>query len=783
MLGAVLLVTPLALAHVPHDSTLAVAAPLTLDPGVPWLLLAGSEDYEILERSDDGGRHWNMIGGAPLEDAIVGVAVLDDGTWVAASSRRVWWSTDEGATWEKRAAPSGITFVAGGAVLTVAGADGAWSGPPGGVMTRGAPGSAVLFGSSEDGDALVDDAGQLWLGEGDGRWLHHGSVPGGTSAVTRIGPVAYAGAEDGSLRVQGAGTWGVCGALPPEALGAHPAVVGLASSPVTADDPAGLLIVVTGDGGPYRSRDGCATWEDLHGPLDTVYSGEGSASSVAEAARALIVSGPAWLHAGWAGLAIGDDADSVQPTLIPCDYTRGVAFSPDFTNDHTVLLGGYAAGVLRSTDGGATWFGAGNGLDAANVQQVAFPAGERNARDPVAIVGHHGWASRDGGTTWTKLDTPQKTLSQLFGADVTQPRTWAFGPVGGTYEAAVSTDGARSFSLDAPMNTALNGATPAGIVHVQTPEGGAQVLLGAPTVVEYSFDDGLTWSQRYADPTADQVSGPAGWPQTAPTRVLFSDTAGVHYSDDGNSFSTNDDFGGQQIRALEVAGDEVYVASRGGELWRSDDGGTTFTDLHLRTDAPVHILRAAPGFDTSNLLIIGTHDGTWTLGDATGEAPTLDRWSPYERVDDASPYFGCVACDDIVDDNAAGMGQLRPLGHDGVATTTLRGDHIDIIGTDDAGGSAELWVDGNHVLDINDAVGVRTNPQVLTTVDGLKDGWHDIEVRGVQSGVAIDAFASSSGGVRSGDRGCATANATGWMATIAGFWLVLRRARLRAPRP
>jgi hypothetical protein len=273
---------------------------------------------------------------------------------------------------------------------------------------------------------------------------------------------------------------------------------------------------------------------------------------------------------------------------------------------------------------------------------------------------------------------------------------------------------------------------------LHTPQGEALVLGGgAPSRVLYSFDAGVSWQQRYGTDLLSGSSGPVVWPQEAPRRTLFLDDAGIHVSDDAVTWHDWAGFGGPPSE-IEAAGSFLFVSTRGGELWRSADGGESFLDLGVRTNAPVHVLRGAPRFDDTKLMLVGTHDGVFQLVDPTGPAPALVRWA-YQRVDDASAYFGCVGCGDIVEDELAGVGQLRELG-EGVASVTLRGPSIEVYGTSTQAGLATLWIDGAHVSNIGSTK--QAEPGVLTRVDGLVDDWHDVELRGVRDGVAIDALAS-----------------------------------------
>ncbi len=734
----------------------------------------------MLMRSDDGGHFWHMVGGPLMEDALVGVAALDDGTWVAASENRLWWSVDEGATWENRLAPGLVSVLAGGEDLVVGGPRGGWEGRPEGVLTRLPMPSMTAISSTLDGWTALDDSQHVWLSEGRGRWKDDGSYSEVPSRATRVGRSAYVGTHDGSVVHRVGGVVEACGELPAEARGEHAVVTGLGASPATAEDPDGVLIVGTGDGGPFISRDACATWQDLHSPLVTVYKGAGSASNADDSNRALAVDGTRWMEAGWAGLAVADDASVYEPELIPSDYTRGIAFSPGFGDDSTIVVGGYAAGVLRSHDAGAHWLGAGAGMDAENVQRVVFPSRADASDEVLSVTGHVGWVSNDKGDTWAPLDPPISSVSELFGS-ATEERMWAFGPSADGNVVAVSGDGGDSWVLDTPVNDALQGSTPAGFVHVQTAEGSAQVLGGgSPSRIASSIDDGITWTQRYLGESESALSGPVSWPQGSPTRLVFLDGAGVHWSDDLATWESWNAFDGAVPDQIEAAGSLIFVATRGGELWRSTDGAESFTDLHVRLDSPVHIMRGSPHFDEEGLLLIGTHDGVFTLDDPFADAPVIERWSPYQRVDDASSYFVCLGCGDVVEDARAGMGELRELGATGVARATMRGQTLEIFGTMRRGASAELWVDGDHVSDLGD--NVQRAPDLLTRVDGLTDDWHDIEIRALTDGAAVDALATSSAGVPAlpARCGCGSGGVSGAGVLFSLGVALQRRRRARA---
>ncbi|HNC99911.1 MAG TPA: hypothetical protein PKW90_27540, partial [Myxococcota bacterium] len=117
---------PAALAHAPHEVVVSAAAPADLAEG-SWFLLSTNEGLH-LQRSKDQGRSWEMVGGAPLEDELQELAEVQ-GTVLALAPGRLWWTVDQGESWQKQSLPASIVDMQGGERLLLVG-DGIWGGSP-----------------------------------------------------------------------------------------------------------------------------------------------------------------------------------------------------------------------------------------------------------------------------------------------------------------------------------------------------------------------------------------------------------------------------------------------------------------------------------------------------------------------------------------------------------------------------------------------------------------------------------------------------------------------------
>ena len=78
-----------------------------------------------------------------------------------------------------------------------------------------------------------------------------------------------------------------------------------------------------------------------------------------------------------------------------------------------------------------------------------------------------------------------------------------------------------------------------------------------------------------------------------------------------------------------------------------------------RVPSPVFVMGRMPGADGVEVWL-GALDGVYTLVDPLGAA-TVERFAPYQRVDDRSPFLACDRCGPRVDHYAAGMSSVTAL--------------------------------------------------------------------------------------------------------------------------
>lgn len=247
-------------------------------------------------------------------------------------------------------------------------------------------------------------------------------------------------------------------------------------------------------------------------------------------------------------------------------------FVVDPANPKVIYAGtgenGSGSGVYKSTDGGATWQLAANGLPNADVKALAINPADPNQLYAMADVRGELYSSTDAGANWKRLaDT------QLFGG----------------FDRALYTSAANDRLL-------LNLSKPGGLAR--------------------SLDRGRTWTMLSKGLPGDErevyVLSVAIDPADA--NVMYAGTGGfvgqghgVYKSTDGGDSWSASNRGMIDYRITAIAIDPsdskiVYAGSDAGELFKSEDGGQTWNNLtaQLPLDPNAHATIQQISFDPGN---------------------------------------------------------------------------------------------------------------------------------------------------------------------------------------
>jgi streptogramin lyase len=332
-----------------------------------------------------------------------------------------------------------------------------------------------------------------------------------------------------------------------------------------AADPtrANVLYVAAASGGVWKTTDGGVNWLPLTDAQATLWMGS----------VALAPSNPSIVYAGTG------EADT----------------------------GTYGRGLLKSTDGGATWTlltgnPGQNEFDLRMIGRVLIDPADANVVY-IAVVGggsHDGiWKSTDGGATWTNttagIDANHSWTDLVMDPGNSQVLYAALGDSGsavnGVYK---TTDGGATW---APAGNFPHGNASVGRITLAIAPTPAQTLFAAATnsadgslfEMLRSTDGGNTWQALSGVPN---YLGAQGWYDTA-LAVDPSNPAMVYAGGSSNS-------GGPNV-----------IESR--------DGGATWSDI----SAP-HTDQHALVFDANRRLLVGSDGGLWRLDNPT---PGQVQWT------------------------------------------------------------------------------------------------------------------------------------------------------------
>lgn len=259
----------------------------------------------------------------------------------------------------------------------------------------------------------------------------------------------------------------------------------------------------------------------------------------------------------------GVAASSLQPSIYRFDTAdkHALAFVP--TNADQILFG-HHGGLMRSLDGGRTFEATPSGFDAMNL--VFDPAAPKT----VFAAGHDVLAkSTDAGITWSPVAADLPGLDvHAFAASTEAGRYYAFA---GGYGLYVSADGGTSWTLRS------DSAPPGTHSIIELPDG--TLVVGATDAgILRSEDGGRTWVSSRAGIDSGVIFSVKGHPSGA--RLYAGTSAGLFVSDDEGRTWAPTALNDAMIVSVAVNpsdGLEVMAIERGGRLYHSTDGGTTWS--------------------------------------------------------------------------------------------------------------------------------------------------------------------------------------------------------------
>ncbi len=666
-----------------------------------WFLLAPKEGMHLL-RSQDQGQTWEMIGGDPTVDELLQVVLVGERV-VARAESRLWWSDDAGQSWMSAELPMEIVGMLGGEELILVG-DGIWSGEPDSLMQE------------EEGDFVSIGAGAVVVSADGGIYLRD---PGWRRVAEQQGArlAVWDGADlyvtvRGNLLRRYDGEWSNCGTME-----------GGEVFSLTTDGVGGLLMG-SRDYAPYYSADRCGSWERRSPPDKVEYQTEGAAESPQEAYPVLAAAGERWVVAGWFGYWHSEDAGKswLDSRILPADFIRGLAFAgPD-----RVYKGGYSYGVAWTDDGGSSFRAPNLGMGAPNVQDILTTS----SSTVHAIVNHAGWTSLDGGESWASWPANVRLGGVARMELLPDGGLWILGREG----LFLSNDDGDTVRPLPGLETLLGDAMVAGM-SVRSHDGSVELCLGTrtPDQVLCSADRGDSWNLHYVATGEGKLTL---W--TADGEGLWlSDTLGLHHLSEEDTLIPLPE--GRLVDFFTIADDgSLFFSTSDANVYGRFPGEGDWRSFG-QVNATIDHISPSPAFSTHPLLLLATHDGVWQIDNVRSSEPILARWGQWERVDVGTGFaFWSPDLPEEVEEDGADFGSIHPIARGNVVRVWLRGSSLQVRGRSERGAQVVLRLDGQSLTRLGsepmDEVGV------LWTGTGLAEGWHMVELVGVEEGLFVDSI-------------------------------------------
>ena len=393
---------------------------VALDPSARGVVYAATWEKGLL-KTEDAGRSWRQLG-AGASSAAVALDPRDPATIYLASRRgaadgRVAKSADGGRSW--RPADTGLTAARVSALA----------------LDPGSPGTAY---------AAIDGRGIVKRVDGTWRDVSTGLTAPGVHALA-VDPqnpaTLFAATDEGVFKsTNGGGVWRGLGTV------TEPAVAAVAVDPRTSATVYALtinegLIQFDGTGTIYESRvfkttDGGRIWPRGVQVQAVPASGTSPRRTIGrEAPLAVDPLNPDVLYAGGPGLAKSIDGGRTwRPAGIARRPVRALAVDPEQAG---VVYAGTDAGLLKSTDGGASWQRLHGAIDGQRVEALAIDPADRQT--VLAGTGTGVFWSVDGGDHWRRFTRLPRRPFHALAVDRSAGVVYAGAYGGGIYELQLGT--------------------------------------------------------------------------------------------------------------------------------------------------------------------------------------------------------------------------------------------------------------------------------------------------------------------------------------------------------
>jgi photosystem II stability/assembly factor-like uncharacterized protein len=267
-------------------------------------------------------------------------------------------------------------------------------------------------------------------------------------------------------------------------------------------------------------------------------------------------------------------------TKIGPDGANVVALMIDPSAPSTVVAGTQGSGILKTTDGGASWAAINVGLPATNVTALVI--------DPVtsstlyAATDAGVFKSTNGGQSWAGVNAGLNGAVNALAIDPGTPGILYAGTSSGVFK---TTDGATNWT-----STGLEGL-PTYVVTVDPTSpsivyaGVADIENCLDDVVFKSTDNGTSWQRNYQSPWYGECASPITAlvidPRSPSRLYLVLVGGGLATSGDGGVTWSDiePNFGFVSSLGVDPASSAVYVSTAAGAFYRSIDAGETWASV------------------------------------------------------------------------------------------------------------------------------------------------------------------------------------------------------------